>query len=188
MQEGSFRCDANVSVRRKGDPKLGTRAEIKNVNSFRFVEKAIEYEIYRQIDVLESGEKVRQETRLWDPNKAETRSMRSKEEAHDYRYFPDPDLLPLVITQEYVDEIKRTMPELPDQKKERYMAMGLSAYDASVIVAEKETTDYFEALAKGRDAKLASNWMTGELFGRLNKAGTPFEESPITAAKLGALF
>ncbi len=186
MEKGNLRCDANVSVRRPGDP-LGTRCEIKNVNSVRFIHKAIEYEAMRQVEILESGGTISQETRLFDSTKGETRTMRSKEDAMDYRYFPDPDLLPLVITQEYVDEIKRTLPELPDQKKERYMAMGLSAYDASVIVAEKENTDYFEALAKGRDAKLASNWMTGELFGRLNKAGIAFEESPITAAKLSGL-
>ena len=186
MEKGNLRCDANVSVRKVGAP-LGTRCEIKNVNSVRFIHKAIEYEAMRQVEILESGGVISQETRLFDSTKGETRTMRSKEDAMDYRYFPDPDLLPLVITQEYVDEIKRTLPELPDQKKERYMAMGLSSYDASVIVAEKETTDYFEALAKGRDAKLASNWMTGELFGRLNKAGTPFEESPISATQLSGL-
>jgi aspartyl-tRNA(Asn)/glutamyl-tRNA(Gln) amidotransferase subunit B len=186
MEKGNLRCDANVSVRKPGQP-LGTRCEIKNVNSVRFIHKAIEYEAMRQVEILESGGTISQETRLFDSTKGETRTMRSKEDAMDYRYFPDPDLLPLVITQAYVDEIKRTLPELPDQKKERYMAMGLSAYDASVIVAEKETTDYFEALAKGRDAKLASNWMTGELFGRLNKASTPFEESPISAAQLSGL-
>ncbi len=186
MEKGNLRCDANVSVRKPGQP-LGTRCEIKNVNSVRFIHKAIEYEAMRQVEILESGGTITQETRLFDSTKGETRTMRSKEDAMDYRYFPDPDLLPLVITQAYVDEIKRTLPELPDQKKERYMAMGLSAYDASVIVAEKETTDYYEALAKGRDAKLASNWMTGELFGRLNKAGIPFEETPISAAKLAGL-
>ncbi len=186
MEKGNLRCDANVSVRKVGAP-LGTRCEIKNVNSVRFIHKAIEYEAMRQVEILESGGTISQETRLFDSTKGETRTMRSKEDAMDYRYFPDPDLLPLVITQEFVDEIKRTLPELPDQKKERYMAMGLSSYDASVIVAEKETTDYFEALAKGRDAKLASNWMTGELFGRLNKAGIAFEESPISAAQLSGL-
>ncbi|MDX2074336.1 MAG: Asp-tRNA(Asn)/Glu-tRNA(Gln) amidotransferase subunit GatB [Alphaproteobacteria bacterium] len=186
MEKGNLRCDANVSVRKPGG-ELGTRCEIKNVNSVRFLHKAIEFEAMRQVEILESGGTIRQETRLFDSTKNETRTMRTKEDAMDYRYFPDPDLLPLVLTQDYVDEIKRTLPELPDQKKERYMAMGLSAYDASVIVAEKETTDYFEAVAKGRDAKLASNWMTGELFGRLNKAGTPFEESPISAAKLAGL-
>lgn len=186
MEKGNLRCDANVSVRKPGAP-LGTRCEIKNVNSVRFLHKAIEFEAMRQVEILESGGTIIQETRLFDSAKGETRTMRSKEDAMDYRYFPDPDLLPLVITQEYVDEIKHTLPELPDQKKERYMAMGLSAYDASVIVAEKETTDYFETLAKGRDAKLASNWMTGELFGRLNKAGVAFEESPISAASLGGL-
>jgi aspartyl-tRNA(Asn)/glutamyl-tRNA(Gln) amidotransferase subunit B len=186
MEKGNLRCDANVSVRKPGAP-LGTRCEIKNVNSVRFLHKAIEYEAMRQVEILESGGTISQETRLFDSTKGETRTMRTKEDAMDYRYFPDPDLLPLVITQAYVDEIKRTMPELPDQKKERYMAMGLSAYDASVIVAEKETTDYFEEVAKGRDAKLASNWMTGELFGRLNKAGIAFDESPISAAKLAGL-
>jgi len=186
MEKGNLRCDANVSVRKPGG-ELGTRCEIKNVNSVRFLHKAIEYEAMRQVEIIESGGKIIQETRLFDSTKGETRTMRTKEDAMDYRYFPDPDLLPLIITQEYVDAIKNTLPELPDQKKERYMAMGLSAYDASVIVAEKETTDYFEAVAKGRDAKLASNWMTGELFGRLNKAGTPFEESPISAAQLAGL-
>lgn len=186
MEKGNLRADANVSVRKPGG-ELGTRCEIKNVNSVRFLHKAIEFEAMRQVEILESGGTIDQETRLFDSAKGETRTMRSKEDAHDYRYFPDPDLLPLVFTQEYVDEIARNLPELPDEKKERYMAMGLSAYDASVIVAEKENTDYFEELAKGRDAKLASNWMTGELFGRLNKAGIEFLDSPITAAKLGGL-
>lgn len=186
MEKGNLRCDANVSVRKPGD-KLGTRCEIKNVNSVRFLHKAIEFEAMRQVEILESGGTITQETRLFDSTKGETRTMRSKEDAMDYRYFPDPDLLPLILTQEYVDGIKKTLPELPDQKKERYMSMGLSAYDASVIVAEKETTEYYEQLAKGRDAKLASNWMTGELFGRLNKAGIAFEDSPIPADKLAGL-
>lgn len=186
MEKGNLRCDANVSVRKSGDP-LGTRCEIKNLNSVRFLHKAIEFEAMRQVEVLESGGKINQETRLFDSTKGETRTMRSKEDAMDYRYFPDPDLLPLTLTQEFVDEIKKTLPELPDEKKARYMDMGLSAYDASVIVAEKENTDYFEELAKGRDAKLASNWMTGELFGRLNKSGIAFEESPISAANLAGL-
>ncbi len=186
MEKGNMRADANVSVRKVG-ADLGTRCEIKNVNSMRFLHKAIEFEAMRQVEILESGGTIRQETRLFDSTKNETRTMRTKEDAHDYRYFPDPDLLPLEFTQSYVDEILRTLPELPDQKKERYMAMGLSAYDASVIVAEKENTDYFESLASGRDAKLASNWMTGELFGRLNKAGTEFLDSPISAQQLGEL-
>ncbi len=186
MEKGNMRADANVSVRKVG-AELGTRCEIKNVNSMRFLHKAIEFEAMRQVEILESGGTIRQETRLFDSTKNETRTMRTKEDAHDYRYFPDPDLLPLEFTQAYVDEILRTLPELPDQKKERYMAMGLSAYDASVIVAEKENTDYFESLASGRDAKLASNWMTGELFGRLNKAGTEFLDSPISAQQLGEL-
>ena len=186
MEKGNMRADANVSVRKVGG-ELGTRCEIKNVNSMRFLHKAIEFEAMRQVEILESGGTIRQETRLFDSTKGETRTMRTKEDAHDYRYFPDPDLLPLELTQAYVDAIRDSLPELPDQKKERYMAMGLSAYDASVIVADKINTDYFEALAKGRDAKLAANWMTGELFGRLNKAGIEFENTPISAEKLGEL-
>src|SRR6201996_9204709 len=172
MEEGSMRCDVNLSMRRKGDTKLGTRCEIKNVNSIRFVQQAIEYESRRQVEVLEGGGTIKQETRLWDTNKGETRSMRSKEEAHDYRYFPDPDLLPLKLEQKWVDQIKSTLPELPDEKKARFISdYGLKAYDASVLVAEKSSADFFEKVAKGRDGKLAANWVTGELFGVLNKQG-----------------
>jgi aspartyl-tRNA(Asn)/glutamyl-tRNA(Gln) amidotransferase subunit B len=188
MDKGNLRCDANVSVRRVGVEQFGTRCEIKNVNSVKFVMKAIEYEAQRQVDILEAGGTIDQETRLFDSSTGETRTMRSKENAHDYRYFPDPDLLPLILTQEYVDAIKATMPELPDEKKARYIReYGLSAYDAGVIVAEKATTEYFEQLATKHDPKLVSNWMTGELFGRLNKMGVEIENSPISAEQLGGL-
>ncbi|MFD2265609.1 Asp-tRNA(Asn)/Glu-tRNA(Gln) amidotransferase subunit GatB [Lacibacterium aquatile] len=186
MEEGSMRCDANVSVRKAGEP-FGTRCEIKNVNSIRFVGQAIEYEARRQVEVLEDGGEIRQETRLYDSNKGVTRSMRSKEDAHDYRYFPDPDLLPLEIEQAWIDRVKAAMPELPDARTERYVSLGLSPYDAGVLVAEKETAAYFEALAKGRDAKLAANWVTSELFGALNKTGKSIEEAPVSADKLGGL-
>ena len=188
MDKGNMRCDANVSVRRVGVAEFGTRCEIKNVNSVKFVMKAIEYEAQRQVEILEAGGTIDQETRLFDSTTGETRTMRSKENAHDYRYFPDPDLLPLIITQQFVDDIKATMPELPDDKKARYIAdLGLSPYDASVIVAEQENAFYFEKAIKGRDAKLVSNWMTSELFGRLNKLGVSIEESPISAEQLGEL-
>jgi len=191
MEKGNLRCDANVSVRKPGD-KLGTRCEIKNVNSVRFLHKAIEFEAMRQVEILESGGKIDQETRLFDSSKGETRTMRSKEDAMDYRYFPDPDLLPLELTQQFVDDIRKTLPELPDQKKSRYMeTFGLSAYDAGVIVAEQEYADYYEALIgepplQGEkfpliDPKLAANWMTGELFGRLNKLGVNIDQSPVRA-------
>lgn len=187
MEKGSMRCDANVSVRKPGAP-LGTRCEIKNVNSIRFLHKAIEFEAMRQVEILESGGTIDQETRLFDSSKGETRTMRSKEDAHDYRYFPDPDLLPLEITQEFVNAIAASLPELPDEKKQRYMQQyGLSAYDAGVIVSEQEYAAYYEALAARHDAKLAANWMTGELFGRLNKLGVSIEESPISAERLGGL-
>jgi aspartyl-tRNA(Asn)/glutamyl-tRNA(Gln) amidotransferase subunit B len=172
MQEGSFRCDANVSVRRKGAEKLGTRAEIKNLNSFRFVEKAINYEVARQIDLLESGGKVQQETRLYDPDKGETRPMRSKEEANDYRYFPDPDLLPVVLDEAFVAKVRATLPELPDQKAVRFGSeYGLSAYDAGVLTASRELADYYEAVV--RDG--AANWVMGELAAALNKEGVEIE-------------
>ena len=188
MEEGSLRCDANVSVRKVGDETLGTRCEIKNVNSMRFVAKAIEYEAKRQVELLESGQKVIQETRLFDSQKGETRSMRGKEEAHDYRYFPDPDLLPVVLSEAYIEDLKATLPELPDHKKARFMAEHkLSAYDAGVLVAERATADYFEEVAKGRDGKLAANWVNNELFGLLGKAGKGITESPISAASLGKL-
>jgi aspartyl-tRNA(Asn)/glutamyl-tRNA(Gln) amidotransferase subunit B len=187
MEKGSLRADVNVSVRRPGEP-LGTRCEIKNVNSIRFIGQAIEYEARRQIDILEDGGVIDQETRLFDANKSETRSMRSKEEAHDYRYFPDPDLLPLVIEEAYVEELKRHLPELPDEKKARFVeSYGLSSYDAAVLVAERETADFFEAVAKGRDGKAAANWVINELFGRLNKEGLTIGNSPVSADQLGAI-
>ncbi|MDD9905123.1 MAG: Asp-tRNA(Asn)/Glu-tRNA(Gln) amidotransferase subunit GatB, partial [Rhodospirillaceae bacterium] len=168
MQEGSLRADANVSVRRPGEA-LGTRCEIKNLNSIRFMRQAIDYEAARQIEIIEDGGEIEQETRLFDSGRGETRSMRSKEDAHDYRYFPDPDLLPLRLEQGYVDALKASLPELPEAKKQRFMeAFGLSAYDASVLVAERETADYFETVAEGRDSKLAANWVMSELFGSLN--------------------
>jgi aspartyl-tRNA(Asn)/glutamyl-tRNA(Gln) amidotransferase subunit B len=187
MEEGSMRCDVNLSLRRPG-AELGTRTETKNVNSIRAVIMSIEYETERQMEVLESGGKVVQETRLWDPNKLETRSMRSKEDAHDYRYFPCPDLLPLEFDQAYVDAIKATIPELPDQKKHRFtQEFGLSLYDASVLIAEKERAAYFEEAAKGQDPKLTANWVINELLGALNKAGLDLDESPVKAAQLGQL-
>jgi aspartyl-tRNA(Asn)/glutamyl-tRNA(Gln) amidotransferase subunit B len=187
MEKGSLRADVNVSVRRPGEP-LGTRCEIKNVNSIRFIGQAIEYEARRQVDIIEDGGTIEQETRLFDPGKGETRSMRSKEEAHDYRYFPDPDLLPLEFDAAFVEELKAHLPELPDQKKTRFIGdFGLSPYDAGVLVAERETADYFEAVAKGRDAKAAANWVINELFGRLNKEGKDIAASPISAKQLGGM-
>ena len=187
MEEGSMRCDVNVSMRRPG-AALGTRTETKNVNSIRFVEQAIAYEARRQIEVLEAGGEVVQETRLFDADKGVTRAMRTKEEAHDYRYFPDPDLLPVTLDPDWVEEIRAGLPELPDQKKARFMAdLGLSAYDAGVLVAERETAAFFEAAAEGRDAKLAANWVTGELFGALNRSGLELAEAPVDAARLGGL-
>nr|TFG52397.1 MAG: Asp-tRNA(Asn)/Glu-tRNA(Gln) amidotransferase subunit GatB [Hyphomicrobiales bacterium] len=180
MDEGSMRADVNVSVRKPGDP-LGTRCEIKNVNSMRFVVQAVEYEARRQIDILEEGGAIHQETRLFDSRLGETRSMRSKEEAHDYRYFPDPDLLPLVIEQSVVDRIAATLPELPDEKKTRFIALGLSAYDAGVLVSEKESAEYFDAmLHAGAESKSAANWLNNEYFGRLNKAGISISDGPIS--------
>ena len=188
MEQGSKRADVNVSVRPVGSTELGTRTETKNVNSVRFIRQTVEYEARRQVEVLESGGTVVQETRLYDPAKGETRSMRSKEEAHDYRYFPDPDLLPLQLDQAFVDAIASDIPELPDEKRARFEAeYGLSTYDAGVLVAEKETGDFFEAVAKGRDAKLAANWVMGELFGALNKAGVELANSPVSADALGGL-
>jgi aspartyl-tRNA(Asn)/glutamyl-tRNA(Gln) amidotransferase subunit B len=187
MEKGSLRADVNVSVRRPGEP-LGTRCEIKNVNSIRFIGQAIETEARRQIGILEDGGRIDQETRLFDPNKGETRSMRSKEEAHDYRYFPDPDLLPLEFDQAFVDDLAVHLPELPDEKRARFMAdYALSAYDAAVLVAEREAADYFEAVAKGRDGKTAANWVINELFGRLNKEGHEISASPVSAAQLGGI-
>ena len=188
MEEGSLRCDANVSVRKVGDTALGTRCEVKNVNSMRFVARAIEYEAKRQVEILEGGGRIDQETRLFDSTKGETRSMRSKEEAHDYRYFPDPDLLPLELADGFVERIAEGLPELPDDKKARFERdHGLSAYDAGVLVAEATTADYFEAVAKGRDAKQAANWVSNDLFGLLGKAGKGIEDSPVPAASLGRL-
>ncbi|HEX4619156.1 MAG TPA: Asp-tRNA(Asn)/Glu-tRNA(Gln) amidotransferase subunit GatB, partial [Steroidobacteraceae bacterium] len=184
MQEGSFRCDANVSVRKAGASKFGTRAEIKNLNSFRFVERAINYEVARQIDILEGGGQVVQETRLYDPDKGETRSMRSKEEANDYRYFPDPDLLPVVLDEAFIESVRATLPELPDQKAARFASQyGLSVYDAGVLTASRELADYYEAVVRAApaDAKLAANWVMGELAAALNK-----ENLEITAARMGA--
>ena len=187
MEKGSLRADINVSVRRPGEP-LGTRCEIKNVNSIRFIGQAIEHEARRQIEIIEEGGAIEQETRLFDPGRGETRSMRSKEEAHDYRYFPDPDLLPLELAQDEVDALKAQLPELPDEKRARFIAaFGLSAYDAAVLVAERETAEYFEVVAKGRDAKSAANWVINELFGRLNKEGKDIRQSPVGAQQLGAV-
>lgn len=189
MQEGSFRCDVNVSLRQKGDEKLGTRTELKNLNSFKFVEKAIATEIERQADILESGGSIVQETRLYDPDKNETRSMRSKEDANDYRYFPCPDLLPVEIDEAYIESVKQELPELPDVKKQRYINdFGLSAYDAGVLTASKATADYFEAVvAKDVDAKLAANWVNGELAATLNKEDISIEQSPVTPELLSGI-
>jgi aspartyl-tRNA(Asn)/glutamyl-tRNA(Gln) amidotransferase subunit B len=210
MEEGNLRCDANVSVRRAGAP-LGTRCEIKNLNSMRFVGRAIEHEARRQVELLEAGGRVEQETRLFDAERGETRSMRTKEEAHDYRYFPDPDLLPLELDEAFIAAIEKTLPELPDAKKARFMRdYGLSAYDAEVLVAEKASADYFEAALAGtseadtstaiearraqgaasrpaRDPKLVANWLLTELFGALNRAGRDLARSPITPDRLGRL-
>ena len=198
MQNGNLRADVNVSVCRPGQYEkyqetqdfshLGTRCEIKNMNSMRFIQAAIDYEARRQIAILEAGGKVDQETRLYDPDKGETRSMRSKEEAQDYRYFPDPDLLPLEIEQAWVDGIAASMPELPDARKARYMGdFGLTDYDASVLTAEVDTAAYFEAVAQGRDGKMAANWVLNELFGRLKKDNHELPDSPVSAAQLGGI-
>jgi aspartyl-tRNA(Asn)/glutamyl-tRNA(Gln) amidotransferase subunit B len=187
MEKGNLRADVNVSVRKPGAP-LGIRCEIKNVNSIRFIGQAIEHEARRQIEILEEGGTIEQETRLFDPNKGETRSMRNKEEAHDYRYFPDPDLLPLELTAADVDDLRARLPELPDEKKARFArGYGLSGYDAGVLVAERETADFFEAVAEGRDAKAAANWVINELAGRLNKEGRDIAASPVSASQLGAI-
>jgi aspartyl-tRNA(Asn)/glutamyl-tRNA(Gln) amidotransferase subunit B len=187
MEKGSLRADVNVSVRRPGEP-LGTRCEIKNVNSIRFIGQAIEHEARRQIEILEEGGRIDQETRLFDPGRGVTRSMRSKEEAHDYRYFPDPDLLPLEFDRAYVDELKAHLPELPDEKKARFMRdFALSGYDAGVLVAERASAEFFEAVARGRDPKTAANWVINELTGRLNKEGKDITASPVSADQLGAI-
>jgi aspartyl-tRNA(Asn)/glutamyl-tRNA(Gln) amidotransferase subunit B len=192
MEKGNLRADVNVSVRRPGEP-LGTRCEIKNMNSINFIGQAIEYEARRQIAIIEDGGIIEQETRLFDPNKGETRSMRTKEEAHDYRYFPDPDLLPLEFSQTFVDELKAHLPELPDEKKARFVAeLGLSPYDAGVLVAERESADFYESVLgkldnARRDGKVAANWVINELFGRINKEGKDITSSPVSAAQLAAI-
>ena len=187
MEKGSLRADVNVSVRRQGGP-LGTRCEIKNVNSIRFIGQAIEHEARRQIEILEEGGRIDQETRLFDPGRGITRSMRSKEEAHDYRYFPDPDLLPLELDQAYVDDLRAHLPELPDEKKARFIRdFALSSYDAGVLVAERATAEFFETVAKGRDPKAAANWVINEMTGRLNKEGKDITVSPVSAEQLGAI-
>ncbi|HET8806850.1 MAG TPA: Asp-tRNA(Asn)/Glu-tRNA(Gln) amidotransferase subunit GatB [Methylophaga sp.] len=191
MQEGSFRCDANVSVRPKGQEKLGTRAELKNINSFRNVERAINIEIERQIDIIESGGEVIQETRLYDADKNETRSMRSKEEANDYRYFPDPDLLPLVLDEGLLEQVRATLPELPNEKRDRFInELGLSLYDASVLTSSRELANFYEAVLAetgGKTPKISANWVTVELNGALNKAGLEIDESPVSAKQLASV-
>jgi len=191
MQEGSFRCDANVSIRPKGETKLGTRAEVKNVNSFRFVEKAIDYEIQRQTEILESGGTILQETRLYDADKDETRSMRAKEEANDYRYFPDPDLLPVFVDEALIEKVRKTLPELPREKAARFeQNYALSSYDAAVLTSTRELADFFEETVKAAgksEAKLSANWVMGELLGALNKTNREITESPISAKRLGRL-
>jgi aspartyl-tRNA(Asn)/glutamyl-tRNA(Gln) amidotransferase subunit B len=187
MEKGNLRADVNVSVRRPGEP-LGTRCEIKNVNSIRFIGQAIDTEARRQIAILEDGGTIDQETRLFDPGRGETRSMRSKEEAHDYRYFPDPDLLPLEFDRAYVEDLAQHLPELPDAKKARFIKdYGLSAYDAGVLVGERASADFFEAVTKGRDGKTAANWVINELFGRLNREGHGIEDSPVSTEQLGGI-
>jgi aspartyl-tRNA(Asn)/glutamyl-tRNA(Gln) amidotransferase subunit B len=187
MEKGHLRADVNVSVRRPG-AAFGTRCEIKNLNSIRFIGQAIEHEAWRQIGIIEDGGAIEQETRLFDPDKGETRSMRSKEEAHDYRYFPDPDLLPLELAPSLIADLKAQLPELPDEKKARFVRdYALTGYDAGVLVAERETAEYFEAVARGRDAKAAANWVINELFGRLNKEGNGITASPVSAAQLGTI-
>ncbi len=191
MQEGSFRCDANVSIRRRGDTTLGTRTEIKNLNSFRFVERAIEFEIERQIDILEDEGKVIQETRLYDPDRHQTRSMRTKEEANDYRYFPDPDLLPVRITDEDIEAWTAELPELPDAKRARFESeLGLGSYDANLLTSSKELADFYEntlAVSESIEAKLAANWVTGDVLGALNRDSLNLEQSPLTPDRLGGL-
>ena len=187
MEKGNLRADVNVSVRKPGGD-LGTRCELKNINSMRFIRQAINYEARRQIDILEAGGEIDQETRLFDNAKGETRTMRSKEDAHDYRYFPDPDLLPIEITQEYVDAIKASLPELPDARKARFVAeYGIPEYDARILTADKAKGDFYERLAKGRDTKIAANWMMGDLFGALNKGGIDLDDSPVNSDALGEL-
>jgi aspartyl-tRNA(Asn)/glutamyl-tRNA(Gln) amidotransferase subunit B len=188
MQEGSLRADVNVSVRKKGEKEFGTRCEIKNVNSIKFMQMAIEYEANRQVDVIEEGGSIDQETRLFDTKKNETRSMRSKEDAHDYRYFPDPDLLPLEISDDFINNIKKSIPELPDEKKKRFIEkFNLSAYEANILVSDIETSKYFEEVIKNSDVKLSTNWITGELFALLNDKNLEISNSPISAKNLSKL-
>ena len=190
MQEGSFRCDANVSIRPMGQEELGTRSEIKNVNSFRFLERAIDYEVERQIDLLEAGREVVQETRLYDADKDETRSMRSKEEANDYRYFPDPDLLPVQVEDELIESLRASMPELPDDRRARFISdFELSEYDAGVMTADRQTADYFETVLNksGASAKLVCSWVSGELFSSLNKEGIELADSPVNEDRFSGL-
>ncbi len=188
MQEGSLRADVNVSVRKKGEKEFGTRCEIKNVNSIKFMQMAIEYEANRQVDVIEEGGSIDQETRLFDTKKNETRSMRSKEDAHDYRYFPDPDLLPLEISDDFINNIKKSIPELPDEKKKRFIEkFNLSAYEANILVSDIETSKYFEEVIKNSDVKLSTNWITGELFALLNDKNLEISKSPISAKNLSKL-
>ncbi len=185
MQEGSLRADVNISVRKEGDSKLGTRCEIKNVNSIKFMQMAIDYEAKRQVDLLDSGQLIDQETRLFDTKKNETRSMRSKEDAHDYRYFPDPDLLPLNLDKKLIEDIKKNLPELPDEKKKRFISdYSLSSYEANILVSEKEISNYFEEVANNSDIKLAKNWIIGDLFASLNEKNISISKSPITAKKM----
>jgi len=188
MQEGSLRADVNVSVRKKGEKEFGTRCEIKNVNSIKFMQMAIEYEANRQVDVIEEGGSIDQETRLFDTKKNETRSMRSKEDAHDYRYFPDPDLLPLEISDDFINNIKKSIPELPDEKKKRFIEkFNLSAYEANILVSDIETSKYFEEVIKNSDVKISTNWITGELFALLNDKNLEISKSPISAKNLSKL-
>lgn len=188
MEEGSLRADVNVSVRKKGSKDFGTRCEIKNMNSIKFIQQAIDFEAYRQIELIEDGKRVNQETRLFDNKKQETRSMRSKEDAHDYRYFPDPDLLPLKLDSDFIDNIKKKLPELPDQKKQRLInEFKLSSYEAGVIISDKETSAYYEDVAKNSDYKLASNWLTVELFAVLNKQNKTITDSPVSSINLAKL-
>jgi len=188
MQEGSLRADVNVSVRKKGEKKLGTRCEIKNVNSIKFMQMAIEHEANRQADIIEDGGKIDQETRLFDIKKNETRSMRSKEDAHDYRYFPDPDLLPLELTDNFISDLKKEIPELPDEKKKRFIEkFKLTPYEANILVSDIETSKYFEEVIKNSDVKLSTNWITGELFALLNEKNLDISQSPIKAKNLSKL-
>ena len=188
MSQGSMRCDVNVSIKKPEDAELGTRAELKNINSFRFIDRAIRHEVNRQIKLLEKGEKIVQETRLYDSDKNETRSMRSKEDAHDYRYFPDPDLLPLEVSDEFINQLQSEIPELPDEKKKRFIdKFKLTPYEANIMVSDIETSNYFEDVVKKSDVKLATNWIIGELFAALNEKNLEITDSPISAGNLSKL-